>query len=114
MDKLDYIFNMQKFLMKKYGFKGPINIDTKKGQNKIREVMFFMVHEVFEASEWMKMKPWRKTIVKTDIKAFLEEIVDVLHFYVELCIYLGIDSNKLTGMYKEKAYKNLERLKNRY
>lgn len=108
------IFNMQLSLMEKYGYKKPVNINTKAGQNKIREIMFFTAHELFEASEWLKMKPWRKTKVKTDIPAFMEEIADVLHFYIELCIILGIDSKGLYDLYKYKFLKNNDRIKSGY
>jgi len=114
MEKLDSMFEMQKALMLNYGYTGPVDIDTKEGQNKIREVMFFLTHELFEASEWMKMKPWRQTLVKTDIPAFMEEIADVMHFYLELCIYLGIDSHKLYEMYQNKVFKNIKRIEDKY
>lgn len=114
MDKLDEIFTRQTQLMNKYGFKGPIDIDTKEGQNKIREIMFYVAHELFEASEWLKMKPWRKTLVKTDIPAFKEELADVTHFFIELCITLGINSNEFYKLYSIKYTKNLKRIKDEY
>ena len=114
MDKLEHIFSMQQSLMKHYGFKRPVDIDTKAGQNKIRQIMFFVAHELFEASEWLKIKPWRKTRVLTDIPAFKEEISDVLHFYIELCIYLGIDPTELYELYKFKHNKNLDRIRDKY
>ena len=113
-DKLDEIFEAQIKLMGLYRIKYQVDIDTLEGQNAIREMMFFVAHELFEASEWLKIKPWRKTIVKTDIVEFKKEMADVVHFFVELCIMLGIDSRELYNLYFQKLQENMQRIKDNY
>ena len=114
MERLEKMFELQEELMKHYSISHPVDIDTLEGQNKIREMMFYVAHELFEASEWLKIKPWRKTIVKTDLPAFQEEIADVVHFFLELCIILNIDAEKLYNLYVAKVDKNIDRIKEGY
>ena len=114
IDKLEDMFLAQIELEKLHNLKYPVDIDTLEGQNKIRESIFYLVHELFEASEWMKIKPWRKTIIKTDVVEFKKEIADATHFFLQLCIILGINAKELYDLYFDKYLENIRRINDNY
>jgi len=101
-DKLEHMFRLQQNLMGKYGVASYLDIDSKHGQEKIRLLFQFIIEELCEASHLLKNKPWRKTFTKTNLTEFLEEMVDALHFFIELCICTGIGSNTLYNVFLKK------------
>lgn len=92
-DKMEAIFNRQKELMVKYGpmeyasgvvatDKCPVNLNDKYGQAKIKDFSWRVMEELGEALEAYRIN---------DMVHFKEELVDGLHFLVELTINTGID-----------------------
>lgn len=96
-DKLEAIFNRQKELMEKYhdielrsGLMQtedcPVNLDDKRGQARIKDFSWRVMEEVGEALDAYE---------QNDMVHFKEELIDGLHFLVELTILSGYD--KLFG-----------------
>jgi len=95
--KLKDIFERQEVLMHKYhdiesrngfhigdGF--PLNLDNKHDQYRLKDFAWRIVEEVGEALEAFE---------KQDIVHYYEELIDGLHFLVELCILSGINHDNL-------------------
>jgi len=122
-DKLDVIFKLQEKLMQRYKMSGianipdwPVDIQIKKNQQACRDAGLKCVEELFEAVAHLKnWKPHRQTIVtEFDRDAFLEEVVDSLHYLFELLIFVGVDADELTNAYIAKNTKNHKRLDQGY
>lgn len=94
----------------------PIDIKSKAGQQLCREIVFSSVEEYFEALQHLKnWKSHRVTEVKKIQKdKFLEELCDMLHYFIELLIVVGIRPDELYDAYMKKGKINEERIKGNY
>jgi dimeric dUTPase (all-alpha-NTP-PPase superfamily) len=120
MDKLDFMFNKQIDLQERLG-----NIERLKGNDvniqQFINQMILAVHE--EATEIMKETAyknpdfvpfgWKKTQV-WNVEAYKEEIVDLFHFLMNLCIAVEMDSEEFFNIYCKKNKINFERQDNGY
>ena len=124
-DKLDAIFARQRELMEKYHdiekAKGllqtediPVNIDDHLGQARLKDFAWRVTEELGEAMNCLKNKPWKQTQMETDRTHYEEEIIDALHFFIELCILSGFDAESLTDMYLAKSQVNKFRQRSKY
>jgi len=124
-DKLEKIFERQKELAEKYhpieernlGCKlaeYPVNLNICSHQQRIKDLMWRIVEELGEAGNCLKNKPWKNTNMATDELHFYEEIADAFHFFIELCIAVGLDAEKLTKLYFAKSEVNLFRIRSNY
>lgn len=118
---LNKMFEQQKnfmLLLKKHrGFPDwPIDIKSKAGQKLCREIVFSSVEEYFEALQHLKnWKSHRVTEIKKIQKdKFLEELCDMLHYFIELLIVVGIEPHELYDAYMEKGKINEDRIKGNY
>jgi len=92
----------------------PIDLHDRHGQVRVRELIRRCVEEMVEASHTLKNSPWKQSHVLTDIDHFCEEIADAFHFFIELCISVGIDSDDLYSLYFKKSEVNLFRQRSAY
>lgn len=83
-------------------------------QAKLREFASYTVEELYEAINHLKNKPWKKTYVETDRGAFIEEIADAFHFFLEFLIFAGITPEVLFRAYFAKTLTNIERQRTGY
>lgn len=123
---LEMIFEGQRHLMTKYHSRekangSPVitsdmegNLDDRQVQARIHELYGYLVRELSEALQELKNKPWKQTEMPTDKGAFVEEIGDSLHFFVELCITAGITAEDLHRAYFRMHQKNNNRLSSTY
>jgi len=110
MDKLNDIFKRQKEL----------DDFIKKGRNL-----------EFSLSEWLQRKAialnvemsevmnevnykWWKNNKEIDCQKVKEELVDVFHFFVSMCLDVGMTSEELHKLYLEKNEKNISRQKGKF
>lgn len=72
-----------------------------------------MIAEAVELKEESNWKWWKKPkeINKGAVK---NELVDILHFWVSLCLKLGISPKEVYGAYLEKNEENRKRQKTGY
>lgn len=123
---LEMIFEGQKHLMAKYHSLEKLNgasvissdmegnLNNRQVQDRIHELFGYMVRELAEAMQELKLKPWKRTEIPTDREAFVNEIGDVFHFFVELCITAGISAEDLHRAYFRMHQKNNSRLAGNY
>jgi len=105
MDKLDVIFQMQQSL------DGDIakrrNLSYSKEVWMQKEVLA-MISELSEVLDEVNFK-WWKNPKEIDDAALKGELVDVLHFFVSMCLKSGMDAEELFELYRAKNRENFDR-----
>jgi hypothetical protein len=57
---------------------------------------------------------WWKRPAEDLLAAQKEEAIDILHFWLQLCLVLGLESNEVLRLYRLKMEENLARQKRGY
>lgn len=108
MDRLEHIFELQRKLDAEIERNhGVVSQDMCTWVQK--EVMAIMV-ELAELLEEVNFK-WWKIPHPVDRDKIKEELVDVFHFFVSLCLKVGITAEELYAAYLAKNEENLRRQK---
>ncbi len=106
MDKLETIFAMQKALnddiVRLRGLEGVSDEEW------IRKNVLAMVSELGELLDEVNFK-WWKNEKPIDEAAVKEELVDILHFFVSMCLRAGMDAEELFQIYCDKNKENFDR-----
>ena len=108
MDKLEQIFFMQQSFNQ-----------TLRDQRQLQDIgmeewiqreTLAMISELSELLDEVNFKWWKnkKPVSETRVK---EELVDILHFFVSMCLDAGMDAEELHRMYLEKNKVNFDRQK---
>lgn len=120
-DMLEEIFNTQKQLQEKTLGYNMDYMDPLEKAKYIKEMKLWLVDEIHEAlHELPYAKDWSKKYDKPDYnhekqwQLFKEEIVDALHFFVNICLASGITPKDLFEGYMEKNKENIDRQKRGY
>ena len=104
MDMLDLMFKRQHELAIKYlpieeanGLLQtpdiPVNIDDKKGQARLKDYAWRVQEELYEATDALIQHPDNR-------EHFLEEMIDSIHFFIELNILCGISPKEIRTYYE--------------
>jgi hypothetical protein len=121
-DKLTGMFDQQRTFMKllqeKRGLADfPVDITSKNGQRKCKEVVYEIMGELFESIQELKhSKSHRNTDLSHDFNRdkLIEELVDAQHFFIELCLFIGVTPDELYDAYIRKGDKNVVRINSGY
>lgn len=124
-DMLEEIFKRQRELETKYdeieranGFtihRGMgVDLDDPTSQWYIKDAAYRMIEELSEATNCLKNKPWKTTHVLTDVTHFYEELSDAFHFFIRLCLIVGLDAEDLYRLYFKKSEVNRFRQESNY
>ena len=104
-DKLEVIFELQKAL--------DTDIQQRRGldfpmEQWIQKDVLAMISELAELLDEVNFKWWKnpKAINEDDLHG---ELVDILHFFVSMCIRAGMDADKLYAGYIAKNKENFDR-----
>ena len=105
MDKLDMIFQLQQSL--------DDDIARRRNLEFSREVwlqkeVLAMISELSEVLDEVNFK-WWKNPKQVDDAALKGELVDLLHFFVSMCLRSGMTAEELFALYKEKNKENFDR-----
>ena len=106
MDKLEEIFRLQKAL--------DDDIITRRKlqdipmQEWVQKDILALLSELAEVLDEVNFK-WWKNPKEIDEPALHEELVDVLHFFVSMCIHAGMDAEGMFRIYTEKNRENHNR-----
>ncbi len=106
MDKLDRIFAMQKSLDDDITTRRHLEHFTP--QEWIQKDVLAIVSELGELLDEVNFK-WWKNPKEIDTPALQEELVDVLHFFVSMCIRSGMSAEDLFCIYVKKNQENFDR-----
>ena len=106
MDKLDAIFAKQKAFDDEIIEKR--NLQNITPQEWIQKETLAMLSELAELIDEVNFKWWKnpKPINETAVK---EELVDILHFFVSMCIKMGMTPEDVYDMYMDKNKENFKR-----
>ena len=105
MDKLDVIFELQQSLNDDIEARRNINFSREEWMQK--EVLA-MISELSEVLDEVNFK-WWKNPKPVDDAALKGELVDVLHFFVSMCLKSGMSAEELFSLYREKNKENFDR-----
>ncbi len=106
MDKLEEIFFLQK------AFDGELHknrhLDDISFDDWMQKETLAIVSELCEMLRETNFK-WWKNHTQTNMEAIKEELVDVLHFFVSMCLKTGMDAEELHKRYLNKNKENFDR-----
>lgn len=105
MDKLDVIFQMQQSLNEDIESRRNIGFTREEWMQK--EVLA-MISELSEVLDEVNFK-WWKNAKPIDDASLKGELVDVLHFFVSMCLKSGMTADELFALYKAKNQENFDR-----
>jgi dimeric dUTPase (all-alpha-NTP-PPase superfamily) len=106
VDKLEAIFAMQKTLNDDI-----VRLRSLEGitdEEWIRKNVLAMVSELGELLDEVNFK-WWKNEKPVDGNAVREELVDILHFFISMCLKAGMDADALFEGYIAKNKENFDR-----
>jgi dimeric dUTPase (all-alpha-NTP-PPase superfamily) len=78
----------------------------------IDRMIWAMGDEVRELQEEIPKKWWSKDPV--NIQNARVEVIDILHFWVSVSMFLGLDANKVFDIYEQKHSVNIKRQETEY
>lgn len=105
-DKLEIIFEMQKKFDEDLAKKRDLSGITR--DQWIQKETLAMLSELSELIDEVNFK-WWKNPKPVDEDRVKEELVDILHFFVSMCIKMGMDAEELCGRYLKKNKENFDR-----
>ena len=105
MDRLDKIFEMQKLLDDDIVSRRHLDFPMDEWMQ--REVLA-MLSELSEVLDEVNFK-WWKNKKPLDMDALHGELVDILHFFVSMCLKSGLTADELFKGYVEKNKENFDR-----
>ena len=120
-DKLLQMYEQQgefmELLREKRGFvEFPVDMHSKPGQQACREAGIGCIEEFFEALAHLKnWKKHRATEVKgLDREAFLEEMSDSMHYFLEVLLLAGVSADEFFEIFMRKGELNAKRINEGY
>jgi dimeric dUTPase (all-alpha-NTP-PPase superfamily) len=120
-DRLNNMFEQQRAFMRllqeKRGFpEFPVDIKSKEGQKFLKSITHDCMGELFEANQHLKNSKGHRATEVTDIDrdAYVEELVDSLHFFFEIVILSGVSLDEIYEAYLNKGNINVSRINGGY
>lgn len=105
MDKLEQIFSMQQALNDNIQARRHLEFSREEW---LQKTILATISELSEVLEETNYK-WWKNPRPINEAALKEELVDVLHFFVSLCLRSGMDADELFRLYCDKNRENFDR-----
>ena len=106
MDNLEKIFEMQKMLNADIRERRDLNDISK--EEWIQKQTLAMISELSELLDEVNFK-WWKNKKEVNEQLVKEELVDILHFFVSMCLVYDMDGEELFNMYMDKNKENFDR-----
>jgi len=106
MDKLEVIFSLQKQLDEDIVVRRNLSHITP--HEWIQKDVLAMIAELGELLNEVNFK-WWKNPKQIDQAAINEELIDVLHFFISMCIRAGMSAEDVYRIYVEKNKENFDR-----
>lgn len=111
MGELSDLFEKQYLLQKKIGVE-LAGLGDEQREHWTKENILAMHAELSELLDWTNWKHWKKTRVVYDeirMKKIQFEIIDLLHFWLNLCIIWNLTPQNMIDVYNEKNKINHDR-----
>lgn len=119
-DKLEEIVTLQRQFMEQLGVpvmnleEPEVSSNNVRVQQMIPHIMFALVCELGEIGDEINWKSWKKTKIRINHANLRMELIDALHFLLEMMIMCGMGANDIFIEYKMKMTENLDRQKRGY
>ena len=117
-DNLQYMMDKQKIFQGRFG-EDFDKMDEDERAAFIKNHGYFVIEEMVELfretknhKSWKDYSDWDEEKCKKQLQKAREEYIDVFHFVINVGLALGMDSNKILEMYKDKNKINIERQEN--
>lgn len=105
---LEVIFDRQLDLQKRSFNVDPADMDNDTKIQFIKDMSLALSDELHEMLAEIGWKPWAKSRhINTD--AMAGELIDMLHFWVNLCLAIGLQPEDIKRLYLHKATINAKR-----
>jgi hypothetical protein len=104
-------------LQRKRGFpEFPVDINSKTGQKFLKSITHECMGELFEANQELKNSKSHRAseFPEIDRSAYVEELVDSLHYFFEIVIASGVSVDELYDSYIKKGEINAKRIEDGY
>ena len=105
MDRLETIFTMQQALNQEIAERRDLHFSK---QEWIQKNILATLSELSEVLDEVHFKWWKNEQPVDDL-ALKNELVDVLHFFVSMCLHSGMDADELFRLYCAKNQENFDR-----
>ena len=113
MDILQTMLDLQReFQEKLNGYSVAEQTDEQRITN-FKISMFALIGELYEAVNELGWKEWA-TSRHINRNACVKELIDGWHFFMNLLLHMGVDSDELLHKYTDKLVVNLERQRQGY
>ncbi|MBN2880286.1 MAG: dUTPase [Clostridia bacterium] len=106
MDKLEKVFELQKMLNQDIVERRSLQGISK--EEWIQKQTLAMISELSELLDEVNFK-WWKNKKEVDEQLVKEELVDILHFFVSMCLVYDMSADELYSMYMDKNKENFNR-----
>jgi len=93
---------------------GELDINSYAGQRRLKDFAWRVTEEIAEAMLTLKLRPWKQTPQLTDVDHYVEELIDALHFFVELLLLSGLNAEQVAKLYLMKNEVNKFRQRSNY
>ena len=114
-DNLQYMMDTQKVFQSRFG-QDFEKMDDKERTAFIKTHGYFIIEELVELfrecpfhKPWKDYSNWSNEKILEQWLIVQEEYIDVIHFVINVGLALGLDSNEIVRMYKEKNKINIQR-----
>ena len=105
MDKLDMIFDMQRMLDEDIATRRQLSYSKEEW---LQKGVLAMLSELAEVLDEVNFKWWKNPKECNDA-AIKEELIDILHFYIGMCIRSGMTADEMFAIYRSKNQENYDR-----
>ena len=102
MDKLEHIFELQKGFQDKLRVERNLNFTTEEW---IQKQTLAMISELAELLDEVNFK-WWKNPHELNKESLHEELSDILHFFISMCLEAGMTAEDLYNVYVGKNKEN--------
>lgn len=107
MDRLEEMLQIQKALNER--IKESRGLTGISSETWMQKYTLGMLSEMAELLDEVNFK-WWKNEKPVDPDALKEELVDILHFFLSMCIAAGMDTEEIYQIYLRKNKENIARL----
>lgn len=107
-DKLSHIFELQHAFDSALSEKRNLGHITR--QEWMQKEILAVLSELAELLDEVQFKWWKNPTPMNE-EAAKEELVDILHFFVSMCLKMDMDADELYERYLEKNKENFDRQK---
>ena len=112
-DKLEQVFEKQLELQTRITGSDPSTLSEEEKIQYIRIMVLALDDELHEALAEISWKPWASAhYINRD--AYVSELIDAMHFLVNLFLVAGCDAREVAGLYAMKSAKNHKRQNDGY